>query len=125
MSELIISLEKSVEFLRGRYPEGNPLLTCLETQLHNLKTKKARIAENSAALHVPEGSTCCGRLEECAFFEDMQHIEELSDVLKEFITIYCCGPARESCHRLKYLEEHGCTTTAKISPAGDDYSKYL
>ncbi|PLX89684.1 MAG: hypothetical protein C0619_10805 [Desulfuromonas sp.] len=125
MSELVQSLEKSVEFLRGRYPDGNPLLTCLETQLNNLKAKKARIAEKSYAEHIPEASTCCQRLEECAFFEDMQHIDELSDVLKDFISVYCCGPATESCSRLKHLKEHGTPPSEKISPAGDDYSKYL
>ncbi|MDT8419074.1 MAG: hypothetical protein RQ754_01430 [Desulfuromonadales bacterium] len=125
MSELVQSLEKSVEFLRTRYPDGNPLLTCLETQLNKLKARKARIAEKSLTKHIPAESTCCNRLEECAFFEDMQHIDELSDVLQEFITVYCCGPAKASCYRLKYLKEHGCPTTAKLSPAGDDYSKYL
>ena len=47
MSELIESLEKSVAFLRSRYPAGHALLSSLETQL---KTLKAKEGKTSAAI---------------------------------------------------------------------------
>lgn len=45
MSELIESLEKSVTFLKRRYPEGNTLLDCMESQLEALKAKKEKTPE--------------------------------------------------------------------------------
>lgn len=39
MSDLIKSLEKSVQFLRERYPADHALLVSLETQLESLKLK--------------------------------------------------------------------------------------
>jgi hypothetical protein len=36
MSELIESLEKSILFLKNRYPAGHTLLSCLEAQLESL-----------------------------------------------------------------------------------------
>ncbi|HEX9777567.1 MAG TPA: hypothetical protein VGA63_05410 [Geopsychrobacteraceae bacterium] len=36
MSELIESLEKSILFLKNRYPAGHTLLSCLEAQLASL-----------------------------------------------------------------------------------------
>lgn len=40
MSELTTSIEKSVIFLRGRYPQGHPLLTSLERRLEYLTAKQ-------------------------------------------------------------------------------------
>lgn len=41
MSELTTSLEKSVAFLRGRYPQGHPLLTSMERRLEYLTARHA------------------------------------------------------------------------------------
>lgn len=41
MSELMTSLEKSVVFLRGRYPQGHPLLTSMERRLEYLMAQQA------------------------------------------------------------------------------------
>lgn len=40
MSNLTTSLEKSVVFLRGRYPQGHPLLTSMERRLEFLQTRE-------------------------------------------------------------------------------------
>jgi len=45
MSELIESLEKSVRFLKQRYPDGLPLLSDLEGLLETLKSGEENFSE--------------------------------------------------------------------------------
>lgn len=47
MSDLITSLEKSVRFMKRRYPANHTLLTNLEWQLQSLKEKKKQTSEKS------------------------------------------------------------------------------
>lgn len=42
MSELTTSIEKSVEFMKVRYPQGHPLLSSMEKQLESLIRKQER-----------------------------------------------------------------------------------
>ena len=44
MSELVTSLEKSVKYLKQRYPEGHTLLTDLEALLESLRSKDESVA---------------------------------------------------------------------------------
>jgi len=44
MSELIKSLEKSVRYLKQRYPEDHVLLTDLQALLESLRSKKEDIS---------------------------------------------------------------------------------
>jgi len=50
MSEFSESLEKSVEFLKERYPSDHPLLTSLESTLDNLKVKKSKIFSETSTM---------------------------------------------------------------------------
>lgn len=47
MSDLITSLEKSVRFMKKRYPANHTLLTNLEWQLQSLKERKQQSSENA------------------------------------------------------------------------------
>lgn len=47
MSELIRSIERSVTYLKGSYPENLPLLVSLEVKLDYLKAKKGSPAKQA------------------------------------------------------------------------------
>ena len=125
MSELIKSLEASVLFLRGRYPEGHPLLTNLERQLQSLKSRAVNLPEKTANEQTSRAISCCERLDVCPFFRAVHGVENISDILKEYEEVYCCGPAKKECFRLKYMEKHGGPPAENISPTGDDFLKYI
>ena len=125
MSELTRSLEKSIAFLRKRYPDGHPLLTCLQEQLSDLRGESVAAPAGAAPTSGQQTPSCCSRLAECAFFTTVKQAADIPDVLEEFVKVYCCGPATERCFRLRHIKAHGEPPADNISPAGEDFLKYL
>lgn len=68
---------------------------------------------------------CCERLSECPFFKAVHEDDEIKDVLKEYMRVYCCGPFKGDCYRIHYLKKFDKQPKDTISPTGLDYKKYI
>ncbi|MDT8419051.1 MAG: hypothetical protein RQ754_01315 [Desulfuromonadales bacterium] len=70
-------------------------------------------------------SRCCERLNCCPFFLAVKELGEASDVLNEYVAVYCCGPFKDKCFRLQHLARFGEPPGDNVSPSGLDYREYL
>lgn len=122
MSDLIRSIEKSIDFFNRRYPDGHPMLDCLKEKLVILNTNKKNKIETTLSEWRSTGSTCCDELDDCAFFYAVANFDKVFSELKQFMAIYCCGPEMEKCYRLKYKKQKGEAAPDNISPTGEEYS---
>lgn len=125
MIKSIEEFKERLQTLKEEHPDGHPLLNDLEDLLDSLQTNLGEPLKTSDFVKVPDGTTCCERFETCSFYRAVDGIEDISDLLREYTNVYCCGLAKNRCARLIYLKCHGKPHADNISPSGDDFSNYI
>jgi hypothetical protein len=125
MKKSIEEFKTRLQTLKEEHPDGHPLLNDLQELLDSLQTSQGEVFKTSDFIKTPDGALCCDRFEDCPFFRVVYGIENISDILREYTNVYCCGPAKNRCARLVHLKCHGESLADNISPSGDDFSTYL
>jgi len=67
----------------------------------------------------------CTYFSKCQFYQkycrDLSRKDRIT-VFHEYISVYCYGPMRESCHRLIAAKKYGIAPPADVTPSGVEYT---